>query len=71
MHSAASDPGQPLPILEGHVSAGRLERVLRSGKFAVTAETGFIGDSDSNYDERENATLANTEGMPLGKDAAP
>ena len=38
MHSAVSDPGQPLPILEGHVSAGRLERVLRSGKFAVTAE---------------------------------
>ena len=38
MHSVASDPGQALPILEGHVSAGRLERVLRSGKFAVTAE---------------------------------
>jgi len=38
MSSAGSnDPGQPLPILEGHVSPGRLERVLRSGKFAVTA----------------------------------
>ena len=33
-----NDPGQPLPILEGHASPGRLERVLRSGKFAVTAE---------------------------------
>ena len=38
MHSATSDPGQPLSILQGHVSPGRLERVLRSGKFAVTAE---------------------------------
>ena len=31
-------PGSPLPLKEGHVSTGRLERVLRSGKFAVTAE---------------------------------
>jgi methylenetetrahydrofolate reductase (NADPH) len=31
-------PGQPLPILPGHVSPGRLERVLRAGVFAVTAE---------------------------------
>ena len=38
MPSVTGDPGQPLAILEGHVSAGRLERVLRSGKFAVTAE---------------------------------
>lgn len=32
------DPGAPLPLLPGHSSCGRLERVLRSGKFAVTAE---------------------------------
>jgi methylenetetrahydrofolate reductase (NADPH) len=32
------NPGDPLPILPGHVSPGRLERVLRAGKFAVTAE---------------------------------
>ena len=32
------DPGDPLPLLPGHSSRGRLERVLRSGKFAVTAE---------------------------------
>jgi 5,10-methylenetetrahydrofolate reductase len=32
------DPGAPLPLLPGHTSRGRLERVLRSGKFAVTAE---------------------------------
>lgn len=31
-------PGFSLPILPGHVSAGRFERVLRAGKFAVTAE---------------------------------
>jgi methylenetetrahydrofolate reductase (NADPH) len=32
------DPGQPLPILPGHSSPGRFERVLRAGGFAVTAE---------------------------------
>ena len=31
-------PGTPLPQKQGHVSNGRLERVLRSGKFVVTAE---------------------------------
>ncbi|MBI3899272.1 MAG: methylenetetrahydrofolate reductase [Gammaproteobacteria bacterium] len=31
-------PGQPYPILPGHVSPGRLERVLRAGVFAVTSE---------------------------------
>lgn len=31
-------PGYSLPILPGHVSPGRLERVLRAGQFAVTAE---------------------------------
>ena len=31
-------PGQPLPVLPGHVSPGRLERVLRAGGFAITAE---------------------------------
>ena len=32
------DPGDPLPRISGHSSDGRLERVLRSGRFAVTAE---------------------------------
>ena len=32
------DPGRPLPELPGHASRGRLERVLRAGEFAVTAE---------------------------------
>ena len=31
-------PGYPLPILPGHTSPGRLERVLRAGHFAVTSE---------------------------------
>ncbi len=30
--------GEMLPILQGHSSAGRLERVLRAGHFAVTTE---------------------------------
>lgn len=32
------DPSAPLPLLPGHSSGGRLERVLRLGRFAVTAE---------------------------------
>ena len=32
------EPDPPTPVPSGHVSAGRLERVLRAGKFAVTAE---------------------------------
>lgn len=32
------DPGLPLEPLPGHSSRGRLERVLRAGEFAVTAE---------------------------------
>ncbi len=32
------DPGAPLVDLPGHTSRGRLERVLRRGEFAVTAE---------------------------------
>nr|WP_298683411.1 methylenetetrahydrofolate reductase [uncultured Dongia sp.] len=32
------DPSAPLPSLPGHSSGGRLERILRAGKFAVTAE---------------------------------
>jgi len=31
-------PGNPLPEIEGHVSCGRFERILRSGEFAVTSE---------------------------------
>ncbi|MGE4570835.1 MAG: methylenetetrahydrofolate reductase [Gammaproteobacteria bacterium] len=31
-------PGNPLPEIEGHVSRGRFERVLKRGEFAVTTE---------------------------------
>ncbi len=31
-------PGYPLPILPGHTSPGRLERVLRAGQFTITSE---------------------------------
>ena len=33
-----TNPGDPLPRLDGHVSHGRFERVLRAGHFAVTTE---------------------------------
>lgn len=33
-----ANPGDPLPILPGHISHGRFERVLRAGKFAITTE---------------------------------
>lgn len=33
-----ANPGDPLPMLPGHVSHGRFERVLRAGHFAVSTE---------------------------------
>ena len=36
--TGGQNAGSPLPQKEGHSSTGRLERVLRSGIFAVTAE---------------------------------
>ena len=46
------DPGENLPVLPGHFSPGRLERVLRSGAFAVTAEVAppDSTDPDDVYD---------------------
>ncbi len=40
--------GEALPILPGHVSPGRLERVLRAGAFAVTAEIAPPDSADPN-----------------------
>ena len=37
-HDIGPDPGAPLVDLPGHSSRGRLERVLRRGEFAITAE---------------------------------
>ena len=40
-------PGFSLPILPGHSSPGRLERVLRAGRFAVTAEMAPPDSADA------------------------
>jgi 5,10-methylenetetrahydrofolate reductase len=40
------DPGAPLEPLPGHSSRGRLERILRRGEFAVTAELNPPDSSD-------------------------
>lgn len=40
--------GVPLPMLPGHVSNGRFERVLRAGKFAVTTELAPPDSVDAN-----------------------
>ena len=49
-------PGESLPILPGHVSPGRLERVLRAGAFAVTAEIA-PPDSADPHEVYERAAL--------------
>lgn len=41
-------PGHPLPVRPGHSSPGRLERVLRAGAFAVTAEIAPPDSADAN-----------------------
>ncbi len=41
-------PGYSLPILPGHTSPGRLERVLRAGHFAVTTEIAPPDSADPN-----------------------
>lgn len=40
-------PGYPLPILPGHTSPGRLERVLRAGEFAITTELAPPDSADA------------------------
>ena len=40
-------PAAPLPELPGHTSRGRLERVLRRGEFAVTAELNPPDSADA------------------------
>lgn len=41
-------PGEALPILPGHTSPGRFERILRAGQFAVTAEIAPPDSADPN-----------------------
>ena len=38
LEQSGTNPGDPLPRLEGHVSHGRFEQVLRAGHFTVTTE---------------------------------
>ena len=49
-------PGELLPELEGHISRGRFERVLRNGDFVVTAELAPPDSSDKTMVFKE-ATL--------------
>lgn len=41
------EPHAPLPPLQGHSSRGRLERVLRRGEFAITAELNPPDSADA------------------------
>jgi|TARA_B100001964_G_scaffold236737_1_gene298968 5,10-methylenetetrahydrofolate reductase len=43
-----NDPGIPLSFLPGHSSRGRLERTLRRGDFAITAELNPPDSADPN-----------------------
>ena len=49
-------PGSPLPILEGHISHGKFERVLRAGNFAVTTEIS-PPDSANRHEVYKRASL--------------
>ena len=46
-HDIGADPSAPLVELPGHSSRGRLERVLRRGEFAVTAELSPPDSADA------------------------
>lgn len=46
-HPFVDDPGSPLPAIDGHVSQGRFERVLRAGHFAVTTEIAPPDSADA------------------------
>jgi 5,10-methylenetetrahydrofolate reductase len=43
-----TDPSEPLPPLPDHSSRGRLERILRRGDFAITAELNPPDSADPN-----------------------
>ncbi|HIL45469.1 MAG TPA: methylenetetrahydrofolate reductase [Candidatus Thioglobus sp.] len=52
-------PGELLPELEGHISRGRFERVLRHGDFVVTAELAPPDSSDKALVFKEAALFDN------------
>ena len=58
-------PGYPLPILPGHTSPGRFERVLRAGKFAITTELA-PPDSADPEDVYKRARVSGCGGESLG-----
>jgi 5,10-methylenetetrahydrofolate reductase len=58
MNPGPVDPGAPLAPLPGHTSRGRLERILRAGEFAVTAELS-PPDSADPMDVFERASIFN------------
>lgn len=47
MERVGTNPGDPLPRLEGHLSHGRFERVLRAGDFAITTEIAPPDSADA------------------------
>ncbi len=65
-HDIGADPSAPLVDLPGHSSRGRLERVLRRGEFAVTAE---LSPPDSANVEEVEARARNFEGWVDGINA--
>ena len=56
IYAGPLDPGAPLEPLPGHSSRGRLERVLRAGEFAVTAELS-PPDSADPHEVHERASI--------------
>ena len=65
-HDIGADPAAPLVDLPGHSSRGRLERVLRRGEFAVTAE---LSPPDSANVEDVDERARNFEGWVDGINA--
>ena len=65
-HDIGADPAAPLIDLPGHSSRGRLERVLRRGEFAVTAE---LSPPDSARVEDVEERARNFEGWVDGINA--
>jgi len=46
-HPHVDNPGSPMPVIEGHASQGRFERVLRAGHFVVTSEIAPPDSADA------------------------
>ena len=64
-------PGYPLPILPGHTSPGRLERLLRKGVFAVTSELDPPDSADPDDVSEPAACVACRGLIPAGESWCP